>query len=96
MAKRLYRFILPLAVLAVVCGIAMIAIMPKYYMAQGWMHAKLAFVIFLIAYHHVCGIYLRKFENNSNTRGHVFYRWFNEVPVLLLLPVCIFVVVRPF
>jgi len=63
---------------------------------NGWMHAKLAVVVLVIGYHHACGSLLRKFEAGRNTRSHVFYRWFNEVPVVLLLAATIFVVVKPF
>jgi putative membrane protein len=63
---------------------------------QGWMHAKLALVLVLIGYHHGCGVLLRKFERGANARSHTFYRWFNEVPVLVLLAIVILVVVKPF
>jgi putative membrane protein len=62
----------------------------------GWMHAKLALVILLVGYHHACGRLLRKFEQGRNSRSHVWYRWFNEVPVLILLATVILVVVKPF
>ena len=57
---------------------------------------SLAFVFLLLGYHHACGRLLKKFERGANTRGHVFYRWFNEVPVLMLLAITILVVVKPF
>jgi putative membrane protein len=62
----------------------------------GWLHAKLALVILAIGYHHACGSLLKKFENGANQRSHKWYRWFNEVPVLLLLAIVILVVVKPF
>jgi len=62
----------------------------------GWLHAKLLVVFLLIGYHHACGSLLKKFERGANARGHVFYRWFNEVPVLMLLAIVILVVVKPF
>jgi putative membrane protein len=62
----------------------------------GWLHAKLFFVFLLLGYHHACGSLLKKFERGANVRGHVFYRWFNEVPVLMLLAIVILVVVKPF
>ena len=61
-----------------------------------WMHAKLLFVLLVLGYHHACGILLRKFEAGMNKRSHVFYRWFNEVPVILLIVVTALVVVKPF
>jgi putative membrane protein len=49
-----------------------------------------------MAYHHVCGRLVRQFENNQNTHSHIWYRWFNEIPVVMLVAVVIFVVVKPF
>ena len=63
---------------------------------NGWMHAKLAVVVLVIGYHHACARLLRRFEANENRRAHTWYRWFNEVPVVLLLAAVIFVVVKPF
>lgn len=97
MARRLFRFMTMLAVPAVLLGLWLylgygIGMGP----GNGWMHAKLAVVLLVIGYHHACGSLLRKFEAGRNTRPHTFYRWFNEVPVLLLLAATIFVVVKPF
>lgn len=97
MARKLYRFMTILAVPALALGVWLwmgygIGRGP----GNGWMHAKLAIVLLLIGYHHACGSLLRKFEQNRNTRGHKWYRWFNEVPVILMLAVVILVVVKPF
>jgi protoporphyrinogen IX oxidase len=62
----------------------------------GWLHAKLAIVLLLVAYHVWCGKLVRDFKHDRNTRSHVWYRWFNEVPVLFLFAVVILVVVKPF
>ncbi len=61
----------------------------------GWMQIKLASVIFLIGYHFHCGKLLKDFKHNRNTRSHVFYRWYNEVPVVFLFLIIILVVVKP-
>ena len=63
---------------------------------QGWMHAKLVLVLLVLGYHHLCGVMLRRFQQGHNRRGHVWYRWFNEAPVLLLSVVVVLVVVKPF
>ncbi|MBE7941658.1 MULTISPECIES: CopD family protein [Ramlibacter] len=63
---------------------------------NGWMHAKLAGVLLVLAYHHVCARMMRRFEAGAPGRSHVWYRWFNEIPVLLLLAIVILVVVKPF
>lgn len=63
---------------------------------NGWMHAKLALVLAVVAYHVVCARLLRGFEAGVPRRSHVWYRWFNEIPVLLMLAIVILVVVKPF
>jgi putative membrane protein len=97
MARKLFRFMTILAVPALVFGLWLFL---GYGIGrgagQGWMHAKLALVLVLIGYHHGCGVLLRKFERGANTRSHTFYRWFNELPVLVLLAIVILVVVKPF
>jgi putative membrane protein len=67
-----------------------------YGIAGNWLYAKLALVALLIGYHHACGRIRAKFARDENTRSHVFYRWFNEVPVLLLVGIVMLVVVKPF
>ncbi|MGO4279925.1 MULTISPECIES: CopD family protein [Cupriavidus] len=97
MARKLFRFMTMLAVPAVVFGLWLyLGYGIGRGTGQGWMHAKLALVLVLIGYHHGCGVLLRKFERGANARSHTFYRWFNEVPVLVLLAIVILVVVKPF
>lgn len=97
MARRLYRFMTILAVPAVVLGLWLYI---QYGIGRGpgngWMHAKLFLVVLIIGYHHACGVLLRKFEAGANKRSHIFYRWFNEVPVLMLVVVTALVVLKPF
>ncbi len=97
MARKLYRFMTILAVPAIALGVWLwlgygIGRGP----GSGWMHAKLAIVILLIGYHHACGSLLKKFEKNANSHSHLWFRWFNEVPVILMLAAVILVVVKPF
>jgi putative membrane protein len=97
MARKLYRFSTILAIPALALGLWLwlgygIGKAP----GNGWLHAKLALVVLLLGYHHGCGVLLRKFENGRNTRSHVWYRWFNEVPVVALLAIVVLVVVKPF
>ncbi|WAJ38249.1 protoporphyrinogen oxidase HemJ [Pseudomonas sp. GOM7] len=97
MERKLYRGImLPSMILTLALGIWLISLNPSYYFSQGWMHAKLTLVVALLAYHHMCGAQLKRFARGENSRSHVFYRWFNEAPVLALLGIVILVVVRPF
>ena len=62
----------------------------------GWLHAKLALVAVLVAYHLWCAKLLADFRHDRNTRSHVWFRWFNEFPVLVLIAIVILVVVKPF
>ena len=97
MARRLMRFTTLLAVPAVGLGIWLWA---GYGIGWGpgnaWMHAKLALVLLALGYHHACGVMLRKLATGTSQRSHVWFRWFNEVPVLLLLAIVVLVVVKPF
>lgn len=95
MARRLYRFMTPLGVLAVIFGL-WLYIGYGIGMGSGWMHAKVLLVVLLAAYHVVCGRMLGTFERRANTREHRYYRWFNEIPVLVLTLVLVLVVVKPF
>lgn len=93
MARKLYRFMTLLAVPALIFGLWLWL---GYGISGGWLHAKLALVVVLIGYHHACGSLLKKFEQKRNTRSHVWFRWFNEVPVLVLFATLILVVLKPF
>src|SRR5690554_6426606 len=95
MARRLYRFMTPLAVLSVVFGL-WLYIGYGIGMSSGWMHAKLLLVLLLVVYHLVCGRLLVAFERRANLRSHRYYRWFNEAPVIVLALVLMLVVVKPF
>lgn len=93
MEGKLYRFVTPIAWLAIVSGLWL-------WLGEGvggaWMHAKAALVLVLYGYHHYCGHLVKKFANDQNVRNHVWFRFFNEVPVLILTAVVILVVVKPF
>lgn len=93
MAAKLYRFMTPLGVLALILGIWLWL---GYGFGGGWLHAKLVLVAGLIVYHLYCGHLVKVFAEGRNTRSHRFYRFFNEVPVLILTAVTILVVVKPF
>ena len=67
-----------------------------YGIGGGWLHAKLAVVAALLAYHFYCGKLLADFKLERNKRSHVWYRWFNEVPVIFLFAAVILVVLKPF
>ena len=96
MERKLYRGIMnPSAVVAVGLGFWLLWLNPAW-LSQGWMHAKLALVALLVGYHLWCGKLLRDFRDEKNRHSHVWYRVFNEVPVLVLVAVVILAVVKPF
>jgi putative membrane protein len=97
MERKLYRGIMwPSLVLTVAFGGAMLEQNWAFYKTQGWLHAKLALVALLVAYHLLCGRYLRAFAADRNAKSHTFFRVFNELPVLALIAIVILVIVRPF
>ena len=97
MERKLYRGIAtPSMVATIVLGLRLLSYNLQGYLQGGWMHAKLSLVVILIGYHLYCGKLLKRFADETNTRSHVFYRWFNEFPVLLLISIVILVVVKPF
>lgn len=97
MERKLSRGIAtPAMIAALTFGIWLASLAPDYYLHQGWFLAKVTLVTLLVVYHHLCLYLLRQFRNDRNTRSHVFYRWFNEIPVLFLIAIVILVVVRPF
>lgn len=67
-----------------------------YGFSGGWLYAKLALVLVLIGYHAWCAKILVDFKNDRNIRSHIWYRWFNEFPVIVLLTSIVLVVVKPF
>ncbi|MFP6846094.1 MAG: protoporphyrinogen oxidase HemJ [Thalassolituus sp.] len=98
MERKLYRGIMtPSMIVVLALGAWLISYSPRYYFIEShWMHAKLALVALLIVYHFYCGHLLTIFRNDKNQRSHVFYRWFNEIPVFMLIAIVILVVVKPF
>lgn len=98
MERKLYRGIMtPSMLLVVVSGIGLLSFYDLTTLkTMGWLHAKLTLVLILLAYHHICGRYLKQFANDNNRRSHVFYRWFNELPVLVLIAIVMLAVVKPF
>jgi len=92
MERKLYKFMTPLGVLALVFGTWLWL---GYGYTGVWLHIKLALVGVLVAYHLYCGHLVQVFARDENRRSHVFYRWFNELPVLILFVVVFLVVLKP-
>ena len=93
MANKLYRFMTPLAGIALALGLVLWL---GYGVSGGWLHAKLVLVLGLVGYHWACRQFLVAFLAERNTRSHVWFRFFNEVPVLILLAVTVLVIAKPF
>ncbi|MEZ0289277.1 MAG: CopD family protein [Methylophilus sp.] len=93
MAQKLYRFMQPLSILALAFGLWLWL---GYGFTGGWLHAKLTLVFLLLGYHHYCGKLLKQLAAKTSQRSHTWFRWFNEIPVFLLLAIVILVVVKPF
>jgi protoporphyrinogen IX oxidase len=97
MAGKLFRFTTLLAVPALALGLWLwLGYGIGLGAGNGWMHAKLLMVLLILGYHHACWQALKTFRTNANRRNHVWYRWFNEAPVIMLVVVVILVVVKPF
>jgi len=101
MARKLMRFSHMLVVMALGFGIWTWALYGFGFgmgngQGIGWMHVKLLLVLLAVVYHAVCAGMLGRFEAGTEVRGHVWFRWFNEIPVLLLTGTVLLVVVKPF
>ena len=97
MERKLYFGIMtPGAVLTLVFGI-WLAIGNGWhnYVHQLWFQAKLALLLLLVCYHIHCGKLLKEFKHDSNLRSHVWYRWYNEIPVIFLIAIILLAVYKP-
>jgi protoporphyrinogen IX oxidase len=96
MERKLYFGIMtPSAILTIIFGAWLLSIGWQVYMIGYWMSIKLALVTLLVIYHYYCGRYVRLFKEDRNPHSHVWFRWFNEAPVLALVAVVILVIVKP-
>ena len=94
MANKLYRFMTILMIPALALGL----ILWLYYgvgQQSMWMHVKLLIVLVLVGYHHLCKRLLKAFERGENVRSHVWYRWFNELPVIGMFAAVALVIIKP-
>jgi len=96
MERKLYRFIMPWMILTLVFGFWLLY---EYaWAAFGhmlWLQVKLLLIALLVAFHFYCGKLVKDFARDNNTHGHVWYRWFNELPVLVLFAVILLAVLKP-
>lgn len=91
--KLFFGIMTPGAVLTVIFGTWLWL---GYGLGGNWLLAKLVLVAILIAYHVYCGVLLLDFKHDRNRHGHVFYRWLNEFPVLILIVVVLLAILKPF
>ena len=97
MERKLLRGIInPSMIVTVILGGLLLAHLDRDTWLEGWLHAKLLFVVILLAYHGQMSRWRKDFEDDTNERSAKFYRWMNEVPAFLMLGIIILVVVRPF
>ena len=94
MAHKLYRFITPIMWLVLASGTWLW--LAYWWPTPAWLWLKLALVIALVGYHHVCKSLLRKFDARQSSKSHVWFRWFNEIPVIALVLVVLLVELQPF
>ena len=91
--KLFFGIMTPGAVLTIAFGLWL---WRGYGFSGGWLHAKITLVAVLVLYHFYCGKLLIDFKHDRNRHSHHYYRWLNELPVLILVAIVILVVVKPF
>jgi len=97
MERKLYRYIMnPAMMVTVALGLWLAGLEWDMVRDAAWFHAKMMLVVALIGFHLACGGFVRAFAAGRNTRGHAFYRKFNEIPTLILIAVVVLVIVKPF
>jgi putative membrane protein len=92
--KLFWGIMTPGAVLTIASGVWLW--MAWYRGAGGWLHAKMALVALLVGYHVWCWRLMKAFAAERNTKSHVWFRWFNEAPTVVLFAVVVLVVLKPF
>ncbi len=96
MERKLYYGIMtPGAIITIALGFWLIHMMGYETLSTLWLQSKLALVAILVIYHIYCGKLLTDFKHNRNRHGHVWYRWFNEFPVVILVAVILLVELQP-
>lgn len=96
MERKLYRGIAtPSMIAVVILGAWLSHLNWSYYSGAVWYWSKLALVAILLGYHHLCAVYLKQLRDDRCHKSHVFFRWFNEFPVLLLIAIVLLAVVKP-
>ncbi len=96
--KLFYGIMTPAAVVTIILGFWMIYDYAWRWLAESsmlWLDIKLAIVGLLLIYHFYCWKFVKLFKDDKNNHSHVYYRWFNEIPVFMLMGIIILVIVKP-
>ncbi|MCS5588166.1 MAG: protoporphyrinogen oxidase HemJ [Porticoccaceae bacterium] len=97
MERKLYRGIANPSMMATVAlGLWLLSMAPQAYLNQGWFQLKAVLVVLLVGYHHLCLAHMKKLADGSSDKTHIYFRVFNEVPVLFVVAIVILVIVKPF
>ncbi len=92
--KLFFGIMTPGGILTIVFGFWLLSYLPGM-LHTNWLLLKLILVAALVVYHLWCGLLVNQFKHDQNKHSHVWYRWFNEAPVLALIAIVILVVVKP-
>ncbi|MDG1323012.1 MAG: protoporphyrinogen oxidase HemJ [Porticoccaceae bacterium] len=96
MQRKLYRGIAnPSMIATIIFGLWLVTLVPAY-LNEIWFQLKAGLVLLLVGYHHMCLSHMKRLAEDRNDKTHVYFRVFNEVPVLFLVGIVILVVVKPF
>jgi putative membrane protein len=93
--KLFWGIMTPSAVVTIILGTWLLIANHSYFMEWWWMKAKLALVMLLLIYHYYCWWFMKKLRENSQIRSHRYFRFYNELPVLLLVVIIVLIVVKP-
>ena len=97
MQRKLYRGIAnPSMVATIILGLWLVSMAPAAYLAETWFQVKVGLVALLIGYHHMCLSHMKNLASDRNEKTHVYFRVFNEVPVIFLVAIVILAIVKPF
>ncbi len=97
MERKLYRGIAnPSMIATIALGLWLVMMAPQAYLSQNWFQIKVLLVILLVIYHHLCSVHMKKLAEERSDKTHIYFRIFNEVPVLFLVAIVILVIVKPF
>ena len=97
MERRLYYgILLPSSILTLVLGVLLSVLAWEVYATKSWYWAKVVLVVLLFGYQGLCSRFRKQFARGENSQSPVFYRWFNEIPLVFLVLILIMVVIQPF